>query len=72
MAARSGQHLDLQAAAPCRDIDLGDQLFRRGGYAGGDQHGGQRGGAALVGVLGEEGDATQFVRGDLRPAVPVR
>ena len=54
MAACRGKHFDLQAALALRDVDLGDQRFRRDLDAGGGESRGERSRSALVLLLREE------------------
>ncbi len=60
MAASGGEHLHLQAALAGRQIDLGCQLLRRDLDAIGVEHRGERGRAALVLALREEGHLLQL------------
>ncbi len=55
MAARSGDHLDLQAALAAGKVDLVLECTGRRQHATLVEHGGQRRRPALIGVLREEG-----------------
>src|SRR5438132_617098 len=52
--SRRGEHLDLQAAAACGNVNLGDEILRRDLDAGVTQSGRKRCGSALVFVLRQE------------------
>ena len=74
VAARRGQHLDLQASLPFRDIDLSDEILRGDLHARFDERGRQRRGAALIIFLREERHRAELdpLRHARRPGVAQR